>query len=84
MKKSKISAKSIGKMLSRADLKLILGGLEDLRPYDPLCDEVKENEYNPDCPCYVSTQCPYRRYMSGPLQGFTIPGSGQCVDGVCT
>lgn len=71
--------------ISRAGLKLILGGT-DLRPYDPYCDEIKETQYVPDCPCYVDTQCPYRRYMTGPPEiiGNIIPGSGHCVNGACT
>lgn len=72
--------------LTRAELRLIVGGDPiELRPYDPYCDEIKENEYVPDCPCYVDTQCPIRRYMVGPpdIIGNVIPGSGHCVNGVC-
>lgn len=73
--------------LSRSAMKLILGGDPiELRPYDPYCDEVKETEYVPDCPCFADTQCPERRYIGGPpgSVGNIIPGSGYCVDGHCT
>ncbi|MCT3814520.1 hypothetical protein CMT92_07330 [Elizabethkingia anophelis] len=70
------------KKISRNELKKIIGGLDDLRVYNPDDPCMNYTEIVPTgCPCTSDSQCPTR---FGPKPGHSIGSlAGACINGVC-
>ncbi|RZS99018.1 hypothetical protein [Aquimarina brevivitae] len=75
----KQSLLNLGKKLTRAEQKNIMGGAK-LTTYDPYCD-LYEGQIRPGCPCVQGAACMVN-VLANDGRGW-IPTSGTCQGDVC-
>ncbi len=72
----------LGKALNKAEQRLVKGGSIFPIDGDDICEQLTENDYNPDCPCWIDSQCINMAVPASDGIGYTIR-SGTCIAGVC-